>query len=86
MPLHQLPPEIPNALEQGLWILCMKGRPYKGQALDEAHETLIIRDLKRLMNQPPTGASLGLRTNYVNFRVQVNCGRRHTIRGPAQLA
>ncbi|GAQ93106.1 hypothetical protein KFL_013010010, partial [Klebsormidium nitens] len=86
--LQQLPPEISGALKQGLWTVSLKGRPYKSLALDEAHETLINRDLKMSMNRPPTAASLS--TNYLNFRsvtlkifkVQVSCGRRNTVRLP----
>lgn len=66
--LHQLPTEILESLKKGLWTVSLKGRPFKSLALDEAHETLINRDLKMSMNRPPSSATLSLRTNYLNFR------------------
>jgi hypothetical protein len=92
--LHQLLPKILDSLQQGLWTVSLKGRPYKNLALNEAHKTLINRDLKMSMNRPPSSASLSLRTNYLNFRSiafknfkkQVDCGRRNKPQRPATIS
>jgi hypothetical protein len=92
--LHQLPPEVLDSLQQGLWTVSLKGRPYKNLALGEAHKTLINRDLKLSMNRPPSSSSLSLRTNYLNFRSiafknfkkQVHCGRRNKTQRPANIS
>jgi hypothetical protein len=92
--LHQLPQDILDALKQGLWTVSLRGRPYENLALDEAHETLINRDLKMSLNRPPGSASLSLRTNYLNFKStafknfkeQVNCGRRNKPKTEARIS
>ena len=50
--LLQAPPEIVAALSEGGFTASLSGRFYHNVALDEAHEMLINKDMKKAISRP----------------------------------